>query len=182
VISSAGGTPRRLTSEPSVEIEPSWSHDGRWIYFASDRGGQSHIWKIPFAGGTARQVTQGDGGESLESADGKRLYYFRRDQNDGIWSMPVDGGLEEAVPELKAVKRTRAWTVREEGIYFYEEAEGGPLVRFFNFATCRVSTVLAPERPAAGNPGFDISPDGRQFLYTQVDHRTDGLMMIENFR
>lgn len=165
-----------------MEIEPGWSHDGRWVYFVSGRGGQSHIWKAPFAGGPARQVTQGDGGESLESADGKRLYYFRREHDDGIWTIPVEGGLEEVVPELSGVRRTRAWTVRDEGIYFYQEIEAKPRIRFFDFATRRVSTLLTLERPAAGNPGLDISPDGRTLLYTQVDGRIDGLMMIENFR
>jgi Tol biopolymer transport system component/DNA-binding winged helix-turn-helix (wHTH) protein len=183
VISAAGGAPRRVTPEPSVEMMPSWSHDGRWIYFASSRAGASHIWKAAFEGGPARQVTEGDGGECQESADGKRLYYFRREHDDGLWSVPVEGGLEEAVPELSGVRRTRAWTVRAEGIYFYQEIDAKPAVRFFDFATRRVSTLLAPEHPAAGgNPGIDISPDGRRLLYTQVDHRVDGLMMIDNFR
>jgi Tol biopolymer transport system component/DNA-binding winged helix-turn-helix (wHTH) protein len=182
VIAAAGGTPRRLTWEPSVEIEPSWSHDGRWIYFVSDRGGHSHIWKAPFAGGPARQVSQGDGGESRESADGKRLYYFRRDHDDGLWSMPVEGGLEEVIPELSGVARTRAWTVREEGIYFYQDTEAKPKIQFFDFATRRVTTLLTPERPVSSSRGLEISPDGRSLLYTQVDRRSDGLMMIENFR
>lgn len=183
VISTSGGTPRVLTPEPSLEIEPSWSHDGKWVYFVSDRGGQSHIWKVPFEGGPARQVTQGDGGESLESADGKLLYYFRREHGHGIWSVPLDGGLEEAVPELSGVRRTRAWTVRAEGIYFYQETVAKPQVRFFNFATRQVSTVLTPERATPSNyPGLDISPDGRTLVYSQVDNRVDGLMLIGNFR
>jgi hypothetical protein len=119
----------------------------------------------------------------MESADGKRLYYFRRQHDDGIWSVPAEGGLEEAVPELSGVRRTRAGTVRAEGIYFYQVTQGNPQIRFFNFATRRVSTLLTPERPTLlGNPGLDISPDGRTLLYTQVDHRVDELMMIENFR
>lgn len=198
VISATGGTPRRVTPEPSLEIEPSWSHDGRWLYFVSDRGGQSHIWKAPFAGGTARQVTQGDGGESLESTDGKRLYYFRREHGEGLWSIPLVGGpeeagikeagikeagFEEAVSELSGVRRTRAWTVRAEGIYFYQETEAKPHVRFFNFATREVSTVLTPEQATPSNfPGLDISQDGRRLLYTQIDNRVDGLMLIGNFR
>jgi hypothetical protein len=33
------GPPRRLTHSPNNNVIPSWSHDGRWIYFASDRSG-----------------------------------------------------------------------------------------------------------------------------------------------
>ena len=36
VISAQGGAPRQLTTELSSDVEPSWSHDGRWIYFLSD--------------------------------------------------------------------------------------------------------------------------------------------------
>jgi len=181
VIGAAGGTPRRLTTEPSKEIVPSWSYDGQWLYFASDRGAQSHIWKVSFAGGPVRQVTQGDGGEAMESADGKRLYYFRRQREDGLWSVPSGGGLEEPVPELSGLRHTRGWTVRPEGIYFYQVAEGKPQIRFLDFATRNITTVLTRERLTPGL-GLDISPDGRTLLYGQVDHRTDELMMIENFR
>ena len=39
VIGSEGGTPRQVTADPSNEGRPFWSHDGRWIYFRSDRSG-----------------------------------------------------------------------------------------------------------------------------------------------
>lgn len=125
-------------------------------------------------------MTQGDGGEAMESADGTRLYYFRRQREDGLWSMPSGGGLEEPVPELSGLRHTRAWTVRPEGIYFYQMAEGKPQIRFLDFATRRISTVLMREG-LSQSLGVDISPDGRTLLYGQIDHRTDGLMMIENF-
>src|SRR5262249_2733605 len=37
VISAEGGKPRRLTSEDSTDVVPSWSRDDRWIYFSSNR-------------------------------------------------------------------------------------------------------------------------------------------------
>ncbi len=184
VIAAAGGAPRRLATDVKWKFEPSWSHDGRWIYFLAETEGRlAHIWKAPFGGGPARQVTVGDGGECQESPDGERLYYFHRLHDDGIWTVPVEGGVEQSVPELLDVRRTRAWAVREKGIYFYQEVDGKPLIRFFDFATRRVNTVMAPELPTPhGNPGLDVSPDGRTLLYTQIDKRVDGLMMVENFR
>ena len=50
VIDAAGGPPRRLTADPSNEHRPSWSRDGRWIYFASDRTGRFEVWRVPAAG------------------------------------------------------------------------------------------------------------------------------------
>ncbi len=37
VVSADGGPVRRLTTEASIDGVPSWSRDGRWIYFSSTR-------------------------------------------------------------------------------------------------------------------------------------------------
>ena len=183
VISAEGGAPRQLTSELSSETVPSWSHDGRWIYFTSNRGGSSQIWKVPFQGGAAVQVTRGTGSEAIESPDGMRLYYFRNDR-DGLWTVPVAGGAEDVVPELRNVKPTRAWTVQPDGIYFYEDGPAAKHeVRFLNFATRGVNTLLEPSvGPLRIRPGIDISPDRRVLLYTQTDQKVENLMLIDNFR
>ncbi len=41
VVSVSGGSPRLLIEDG---VSPSWSHDGRWVYFASERsGGRSAV-------------------------------------------------------------------------------------------------------------------------------------------
>jgi eukaryotic-like serine/threonine-protein kinase len=45
-IPAAGGKPVRLTSEDSAEWNPVWSPDGKFIYFASDRGGSMNFWRV----------------------------------------------------------------------------------------------------------------------------------------
>jgi Tol biopolymer transport system component len=44
LINTQGGPPRLMTTDAS---KGSLSRDGNWIYFVSDRTGQSQIWKIP---------------------------------------------------------------------------------------------------------------------------------------
>ena len=46
VIPAAGGTPWRVTDDPAVDWCPQWSPDGRFLYFASDRGGTMNVWRI----------------------------------------------------------------------------------------------------------------------------------------
>jgi Tol biopolymer transport system component len=64
------GSIRNLTKEASAEVVPSWSRDGHWVYFASDRTGDWQVWKIAGTGGTAVQVTRHGGFAALESLDG----------------------------------------------------------------------------------------------------------------
>jgi Tol biopolymer transport system component len=43
-VSADGGPPRQLTKDPFTNFTTNWSHDGRWIYFASKRSGDFQIW------------------------------------------------------------------------------------------------------------------------------------------
>ena len=70
-----GRVPERLTANPSDDTSPSYSHDGRWIYFTSMRSGQSEVWKMPADGGEATRLTRGGGMRPLESPDGQAVYY-----------------------------------------------------------------------------------------------------------
>ena len=58
VVSSNGGTPRRVTTSSSEDVVPSWSKDGKWIYFASNGSGAWQVWRVPTGGGTAEPVTK----------------------------------------------------------------------------------------------------------------------------
>jgi len=71
-----GGTVRRMNNDPSDEGRPSFSMDGKWIYFRSNRSGKDEIWKMPRGGGAATQVTHAGGFEALETPDGKTLYFI----------------------------------------------------------------------------------------------------------
>ena len=47
VVSAEGGAPRRLTPLAADAFVPSWSRDGRWIYFCWNREDDFEIWKMP---------------------------------------------------------------------------------------------------------------------------------------
>src|SRR5262249_9316026 len=46
-IPAAGGEPVRVTDDSSFNWSPAWSPDGRYLYFASDRGGSMNLWRVP---------------------------------------------------------------------------------------------------------------------------------------
>ncbi len=183
VISSEGGAPRQLTADAAEDAWPNWSQDGRWIYFFSNRTGVSQVWKIPAEGGTPVQVTRNGGYTATESPDGKFVYYAKDRGVNDIWRVPVEGGEEVLV----AKNQSGRWTATEKGLYYIGQANGAApaggkwFIQCFDFATGRVKPVAALEKEPLGLPPA-VSPDGRTFLYTQVDaHETD-LMLVENFR
>jgi Tol biopolymer transport system component/DNA-binding winged helix-turn-helix (wHTH) protein len=44
---AAGGKPVAVTNDVFVNWNPVWSPDGRYLYFASDRGGAMNLWRLP---------------------------------------------------------------------------------------------------------------------------------------
>ena len=70
---------RRITAGEFEDVVPSWSADGGWIYFASNRSGEMQIWKVPFSDteetAEPTQVTRSGGFAAFESGDGKFLYH-----------------------------------------------------------------------------------------------------------
>jgi TolB protein len=59
VMSADGGGQMVVSSGAVMDMSPSWSHDGREIYFCSVRGASAkmHIYAVPATGGAARQVS-----------------------------------------------------------------------------------------------------------------------------
>lgn len=183
VISALGGAPRRLTDAPFGNFMPSWSPDGKRIYFKSDRSGSDQIWWIRAAGGSPTQLTHAGACEAFASPDGKLVYYTKRAWGP-IWSVPADGGPEKPVPQLARFDAIRrSWGVTQEGIYFISKQQGpDQIVRFFSFATQKVSPLLTLEREPIWNyPDVALSSDGRTLLIARLDQETNDLMMMENF-
>jgi Tol biopolymer transport system component len=95
-IEADGGSLHRLTSSPAPHIMPTWSHDGRFVYFSSQRAGTDAIWRIPVAGGPEEQVTHTGGGRCEEAADGQTLYFMRASFGP-LLSVSLAGGQERTV-------------------------------------------------------------------------------------
>ena len=88
------------------------------------------------------------------------------------------------MPELLDAAHWRYWAVQDSGIYFVAPvASARPAIKFFSFATRRVTQLGALERhPVQGPSGLAISRDGRWLLYAQVDQSVSDLMLVEHFR
>lgn len=183
VTAAAGGLPRRLTSDPANDHTPSFSRDGRWIYFGSTRRGGSttgdyHVWKMPAHGGDAVQVTLEPGFRAVESLDGTNLYFCSPPgRAQTLWRMPTSGG-----PAIKLAEGivSSAFAVVEKGIYYLDAPSGRTRLQFLDSGTERSTTVA--ENIGRVGPLLTASLDGRTILYTREESSTDDLMLVENFQ
>jgi len=75
-----GAEPRRITISSAIDTEPTFSSDGKTIYFVSDRGGTPQIYKMGVTGNSVERVTfNGSFNASPNiSFDGKFMAYISR--------------------------------------------------------------------------------------------------------
>ena len=74
------GARRRISNSASIDTEPRFSSDGKWIYFTSDRGGSPQVYRMSATGGEPQRVTfEGSYNVSPRpSPDGRVLAYVTR--------------------------------------------------------------------------------------------------------
>jgi Tol biopolymer transport system component/DNA-binding winged helix-turn-helix (wHTH) protein len=184
-VSAEGGEMRLLTADDFENRCPSWSRDGKWIYFASRRTGRFEVWKAPAAGGTAVQITRSGGHAALEAPDGKHLFYAKTAlAYPEIWQASVNGGAEKLLSRDVRPPMWATWDVVDTGasggiIFAQPSGSGAPVVSMFDLATRRVKTV--------GQLGvvpfwLGAARDGRKVVFDQPGWRQSQIMLVENFR
>ena len=179
VIPSDGGKPRRITSGDFLNAMSVWSHDGRWIYFCSTRGGDDRraLWKMPSAGGEATRISpEGGCWYPLESSDGKAIYYTKALFRGPLLRTPIEGGTEE-----KVIPDIRYFDVAATGIYFVTP-DAPQTIKRLRFGSNRIETIGELDVSRAGNATLTVSPDEAYVVGTKFEHETDDLMLVESFR
>jgi Tol biopolymer transport system component len=168
---------RPLTSGTTNDSAPSWSHDGKWIYFGSTRQDGSQIWKVPASGGPATRVTKNGGAVAMESMDGK-LLLFSKFYEPGLWVLSLDDGAEhQLVPSLYGID---TFAVSKRGVFFVNNAAGEGLMNFLNLLSGATLELARIKSPIAS--GLSVSLDESRILYSQMDYTNSDLMLVDNMR
>ena len=172
LIPAAGGTRTILAGNGW----PSFSRDGKWIYFAAGETGRHQVWKKMTSGGDALQVTPHGGLATQESTDGTYVYYRESPNGPGpLWRIPASGG-----EPVKLLDGMFDFFVVQQGIYYIDQQSEEANLQFLSFATSK-STLVARNLGKVRR-GLTASPDGRMILFARVDSSANDLMLVENFR
>jgi Tol biopolymer transport system component/DNA-binding winged helix-turn-helix (wHTH) protein len=189
-IDPSGGIPHRLTMQSGSQRFPTWSKDGRWVYYILNERAEWDIWRVPAVGGSPGRLTRmGNVMKVYESPDGKNLVYqttfpgaWDVSLEGPLWVVPVEGG--RPAEQLVGCALMGSLSVGPAGFYYgsceFRTARGT--------AIQSVNIDTREKHYLGGLDGFDpghglaVSPDGQEILY--VRHRGFGadVFVIENFR
>ena len=179
---------RRLTTKPFIDGIPSWSGDGRWIYFASTRAGViADIWGVSADGDEAIRLTHHGGFEPQESSDGRYLFYLDRAPaglaiggTSRLMRLPLGGGQEDLVLERV---RPFLWSVPDTGIVFVTRELDFDAIDVYRFSDQQIARVGRLGFRIPGNyTHMTVSRDGRWVLATKMVRFDADLMRVDNFR
>lgn len=177
VVNAGGGKARRLTNESSEDIVPSWSRDGQWVYFISNRSGPNQLWKMSASGGSpAVQITRGGARDALEAVDGKWVYFVKDAEFTSLWRVPPEGGQEEKV--LDRVRFGLNFDVTRQGICFVDHLRQG--IECVSFDTHEKYLSVPAGKTIYG--GISVSPDVKWFAFAALKPNSGDLIMVDRFR
>ncbi|MGI9238567.1 MAG: Tol-Pal system beta propeller repeat protein TolB [Woeseiaceae bacterium] len=127
----------RLTTHRAIDTEGTWSPDGRYIYFTSDRAGGPQVYRVAAKGGSPERITF-EGSYNARprlSPDGKRLAVVHNDRGNfriGVMDLDkmnllvVSKGRQDESPSFAANSDSLIYATREgrDGVLETVSADG----------------------------------------------------------
>jgi Tol biopolymer transport system component len=178
VIDANGGPPLHLTPDEFSDAQPSWSADGKWVYYESERESISQLFRVPAEGGIPEQLTTHEERSMIPREAQDNLLLFWRDEK--IWSLSLDTREEELILDRKVGQFH--WTTWDGNlVYLDQEEDLGTVINVLDHVTGQTQKLLRLRKGTSIGFGFTISPDGESIIFSQAKVARADLMMVENF-
>jgi eukaryotic-like serine/threonine-protein kinase len=166
----------RLTFGSGLQTDVTFSPDGRFIAYASDRAGNFDIWVQSVGGGNPVQVTQSPAQDTQPdwSQDGSTLVFRSERDGGGIFLVPALGGVER---QLTSFGSYPVWSPNGQEILFVDAAalgdsESPTRLYAVSVGEGRPREMLANFLQGGGWSWIARHPDGR--ISAMGDHRQLG--------
>jgi tricorn protease len=164
------GSIRNLTRTPGIrEKLVSWSPNGRWVAYVSDRTGEDEIYTAPHDGmGKEQQITSGYKGFKFGPAwspDSKKLAWADKDLR--LWYISIDDKKPVEVDRGKYFEIANySWSPDSKWLAYDKNDENGYAVLYLYSLADHKITSVTTSMTNSNTPVFD--PDGK-YLYFLSD-------------
>ena len=125
---------RPITFEDLVSMkrisDPQVSPNGKWVAYVETRvdveanKGTSHIWLVPAAGGTPRELTHGQDSDTRPrwSPDSQSLAFISsRGGTSQIWILPLNGGEARQLTSISTQAEGVTWAAKSDSLLFVSQ-------------------------------------------------------------
>ena len=168
VMDSDGGNQVRLTDNPAIDSDPSWSSDGKRIAFVSSRSGVRQIYVMDSDGQNLMRLTEeAVNRDPTWSPDGNKIAYTRSKGGKQVWVMDADGGNQIELNQMGSNSHP-AWSPDGVRIAFVSYRHGGTGIYVMD-ENGKNEERLTPDRQFTANPSW--SPDGNWIAYGALDEQ-----------
>lgn len=167
LVALQGQTPPRPVGPAGGCTSAGWSPSGSWMYFTASVEGESHIWRQHFPEGEPEPVTSGPTDEEglAVEPDGRALITSVGVRESALWIHDPKGDLPLSSQGEVAGELSPPVFGSGDSVLYYllRPAESSPAELW--------RTAVDSGRSEAVFPGiamtaFDLSPDGKQVVYT----------------
>jgi Tol biopolymer transport system component/DNA-binding winged helix-turn-helix (wHTH) protein len=171
-IPTSGGEPRQITQDGKIINGIAWSSDSRSIVFASNRAGQSGLWKVSLEGSAPQRMPVGteNATQPAISATGSNLAFVEDSAVFGIMRISSSTGVSHEAKESLLVSSTAqdsAPSISPDGAQFaFQSWRSGSRqiwVSSIDGHMLRQLTQLDGNLSGPGSPSW--SPDGAWILF-----------------
>ncbi len=168
------GSNQKPLTDSGQDYYPVFSPDGHWVvYIAGDL-----IWKVPFAGGPPVRVSDQRARYATVSPDGKRIAYHSSGERGQVGIIPFAGGAPEQTLDFNPILPWLRWSPDGHSLIYVSASQGGANLWSLPIDG-RPEQQLTHFPPAGTISYFDLTPDGKQLVFSQAAEPSNAVLLSE---